>query len=269
MEHQRGASVLRFVLVAAVAAAAGFGGGVVWASSAPSPPPDHRLPRSAAEPSSSVGVAVPTENRRRSEVRTVEPPDAGVAWTPSDRTSVRECFDQIFDDPEIVISIVDRLHTSAELQCAINQAPTGTRPALPSDPRAPCGAYSEELWSQSNDLLRPMFIAMLDAGGFSPDSMSVFRGVDCSAMADREFAAAAHFTSFAPGAVDPGFIGCAIERESRNESFPLWALLDAVRVNPAARDALGHLANRDFDDQRTKRRIDLLFRTDPEDHHRR
>ncbi len=129
------------------------------------------------------------------------------------------------------------------------QAPTG------DDPRTPCGPLSETLWSTAADELQPLLNATHALSGESFEPGSVLGGVDCTHLDEADFAAMAQIATLLPVPTDPGFIQCAIERESSFESFPLWALLDAAAT---AHLTLAGLDDTKFSDPRTLRRLEAL-----------
>lgn len=168
--------------------------------------------------------------------------------------TIVHCFSEAFTDGRAVIELVRYAHRSAVPRCLVARAATQELRAAP-EPRDLCGEFTEELWNEAAHALSPILLAIRELTA-RQTPRNVFQNVDCAALSEPEFAAAAHFVSLAPRWADPEFVRCAVQREaSAGEGFPLWSLLDTARAFEGSEEWVAAHA---FADERTLRRIRSL-----------
>ena len=179
--------------------------------------------------------------------------------------SIGDCFIDSFGADPSVLDWMRGAHQRARTRCIVMLGLAER--AAPTDPHAPCGDLSEELWADSTEDVSAVLRAIRDLSGQGTGALlgSLWRRSDCRMMSDADFGAALHLASLAPAWTDPDFLACAVARTSGRESFPLWAAMDAAAVVPGS-DAW--LRGTHFHDERTLRRIARLEGHDGRPTHR-
>lgn len=166
---------------------------------------------------------------------------------------VGECFARALGSHREVLNWLKSVHHRARATCVRMR---GIDVIGEVDPRDTCGDLDESLWNQSNEELASALRAINDfSDGNDALHGALWRDVDCSTLSEQEFGTALHTAVLAPNWIAPDFLRCAVLRESGQESFPLWAAMDAVAVVPESGEWVD---GRTFQDERTNRRVRVL-----------
>lgn len=218
--------------LAPLALALVFGLAIGWAAGVSGLGRDERTELPALETDDSAAAAPPTalagaprehpsEEDERPALRIASVPDDAGAPTEQGRARLGECFVEAFEQDRELLAWTTTIQQRARRDC-LSRSNIRYRDA-PEDPRARCGALTEEQWVQSSHYFETALRAVRELSGQASGDLlgRMWANTDCTRLSDREFGAALQLTSLAPQWVHPDFIVCAIRSESHAEAFPL------------------------------------------------